>query len=97
MPENDTRSAPSGATLYYIRCTVEDAGYSVLWWRPDGNGYTDKLIHAGKYTAEEVARRTSRDVGIPVEVADAAAVLTVPASLIDSYQHHAKLAEGPRS
>jgi hypothetical protein len=91
VPKQDNRSAPDGATLYYIRCTVEDAGHSALWWRPDGNGYTDKLDEAGKYTSEDVRSWiSSRDVAIPVDVADGMAVKVVPARMVNAYQMRAK-------
>lgn len=63
---------------YYIRCTTEDAGDFVLWWRPDGLGYTVDLSRAGKYSLEEARHRTSRDTPIPCAVADRAAVSCVP-------------------
>jgi hypothetical protein len=38
--------------MYYIR-TEGYSGNSLLWWRPNSQGYTTDLNKAGRYTKEE--------------------------------------------
>jgi len=39
--------------LYYVQDTRTYVGNSVMWWCPDGKGYTTHIDLAGKYKADE--------------------------------------------
>ena len=52
-------------TLYYIQDSRDFVGNSMLWWRPDGRGYTTDISQAGQYTHKPTDRDT--DVLWPVE------------------------------
>lgn len=41
---------------YYIEDTRQRVGNSVMWWAPDGKGYTCDLRCAGVYDEEEAKR-----------------------------------------
>lgn len=57
--------------LFYLQDTRTYVGNSVLWWCPDGAGYTTHIDRAGKFTAAQVARyQRETDVPWPVEVVD---------------------------
>lgn len=43
--------------LYYIQDTRSFIGNCVVFWGPDGNGYTTDLRRAGKYSFEEAMRQ----------------------------------------
>lgn len=60
---------------YYIQDTRGFVGDSVMWWRPDGKGYTINLEEAGEYDEEKaraIETNRSTDKPIPCEVARAA-------------------------
>ena len=46
--------------LHYIQDTRQHVGNSVLWWCPNGAGYTTHIDKAGKYTKAEARRTTQR-------------------------------------
>lgn len=48
------------APRYYIQDTRSFVGNAVVWWRPEGKGYTCHLDDAGLFSEEE-ARRIERD------------------------------------
>jgi hypothetical protein len=64
------------AGLYYIQSTGF-VGDSLLWWRPDGKGYTTNLDQAWKVTrekAEEICKtRPEEDFMWPSDVVDSLA------------------------
>jgi hypothetical protein len=63
--------------LFYIQ-NKGFVGNCLLWWGPEGKGYTTDLDKAGKYTVAEAIRRCSsrpeQDFYHPVDVVDAQAV-----------------------
>lgn len=46
--------------LYYIQDTRTYCGNSVMWWRPDGEGYTSDLDKAWKVPATWKGRDTDK-------------------------------------
>jgi len=67
---------------YYIQDTRSFVGDSVLFWRPDGSGYTIKIDRAGLYTeadAKRICRNRDTDKMIPEDVVKRAATLQVTA------------------
>jgi hypothetical protein len=69
--------------LYLIWCREHQHGATVLWWRPQGKGYTTRLDEAGLYTrqeAESQARDRDCDVAVPARAAERAAFRTCNAS-----------------
>ena len=52
-------------TLYYVQDSRDFVGNSMLWWRPDGRGYTTDISQAGQYAERPTDRDT--DVLWPVE------------------------------
>lgn len=74
--------------LYYIR-TQGYSGNSLLWWRPNSQGYTSCLWRAGKYTREEAEKICRGSSGTElaylcdkVEYDDEALFLTVHADYL---------------
>ena len=57
--------------LFYVQDSRSYVGNSVLWWGPDGQGYTTHIDKAGKYTAAQAKRMRPTDVPWPVEEVDA--------------------------
>jgi hypothetical protein len=57
----------SALNQYYIQDSRGYVGNDVLWWRPNGNGYTTDLNEAGVYTREEAYGKRETDVAWPVE------------------------------
>ena len=58
------------------------SGDCVVWWRPDGHGYTTDLTQAGRYTktrAKEIEKLRGQEVAVPVAVAEMACVKHVVA------------------
>lgn len=53
---------------YYIQDTRQVVGNCVLWWRPDGAGYTCDLLDAGVYLGTRAKGKRDTDVYWPVEV-----------------------------
>jgi len=47
-------------TLYYVQDSRDFVGNSMLWWRPDGRGYTTDISQAGQYAE----RPTDRDTDV---------------------------------
>jgi hypothetical protein len=61
---------------YVVWYTRNFSGDCVIFWRPDGNGYTTNLDEAGRYTktqAEEIATRRGLEKAVPLKAAEAAA------------------------
>jgi hypothetical protein len=50
--------------LFFIQDTREYVGNCMLFWRPDGRGYTTDLKRAGRYTRAEYSRRTQRETDV---------------------------------
>lgn len=46
--------------LYYIQDTRNYVGNSVLWWRPNGTGYTTNLVEAWRVPATWKGRDTDK-------------------------------------
>lgn len=52
--------------LYYLQDSRSYVGNDVLWWCPEGAGYTTDLRKAGVYTKEEAqAKHNFRSTDIP--------------------------------
>lgn len=85
---------------YYIQDTRTYFGDTILWWGPNGGGYTCKLVEAGLYTEEEAARIFRlRGTDVPVLQEDAlrAAQPTVMVGDLRKVQEEAnRLPFGPR-
>jgi len=64
--------------LYYIQDTRSVVGDCVLWWGPDGNGYTLNIERAGLYTYKQASSHRETDVPWPKSMVD---------SLISSHVH----------
>ncbi len=63
--------SPSG--VYLIQDTRQYVGNAVLWWCPEGAGYTTDVDAAGRFDEAFVSRSDrSTDRAIPVEAAIAA-------------------------
>jgi hypothetical protein len=63
-------------TKFYIQDARNYVGDAVVWWGPDGNGYTTDLDEAGLYEEERarsIEKSRDTDKAIPEEVARAAA------------------------
>lgn len=56
-----------GEQLYFIQDKRQYVGNDVLWWRPDGNGYTCQIDEAGRFTAEYCRSLRDTDVAWCVE------------------------------
>jgi hypothetical protein len=57
--------------LYFIQDTRTTCGNAVMWWKPDGNGYTSNVNEAWrvpKEKADQMHRNRSTDVAWPVSV-----------------------------
>jgi len=63
--------------LFYVQDTRTIVGNTVMWWCPDGKGYTCDLKSAGKYTAAECRKMRVTDVPWPCKQVDAIATLQV--------------------
>jgi len=50
---------------YYVEDSRRPVGNCMLWWRPEGKGYTTQIEEAGLYSAEQVKQMRSSDVGWP--------------------------------
>lgn len=60
---NDPKLSPTGLNpeLYYIQDTRTYVGNSVMWWRPNGDGYTSNLDDAWKvYASWSIGRDTDK-------------------------------------
>jgi hypothetical protein len=55
---------------FYIQDARSYVGDAVVWWRPDGKGYTCDLSDAGIYSLEEVLHLRETDVPWPRELVD---------------------------
>lgn len=53
--------------FYYIQDTRQVVGNCVLWWRPNGAGYTCDLLDAGIYPGTHAKGKRDTDVYWPVE------------------------------
>ena len=51
--------------LYYVQDTRQMVGNCVLWWCPEGKGYTTQLDQAGLYTKDQILSMRSTDIGWP--------------------------------
>ncbi len=67
--KNEVDGQGVATALFYIQDARQYVGNSVLWWGPDGGGYTTDIDKAGKYPADFRCRDT--DVLWPVEEVDA--------------------------
>lgn len=72
--------SPSG--VYLIQDTRQYVGNCVLWWRPEGAGYTTEFGEAGRFNEEEIRGNRDTDVAIPIEAATAACVTHVRAETL---------------
>lgn len=89
-PSKETWKVTGNQELYYIEAVGKFVGNAMLWWRPDGNGYTANLDEAGKYTREKAERICSgfdvKDRAWPVSYIDGnekARVLTIDMQYLD--------------
>lgn len=62
-------------TLYYVQDSRDFVGNAMLWWRPDGRGYTTDLSQAGQYDHKPSDRDT--DILWPVDYIESIATLHV--------------------
>ena len=76
VEENNLDTLP----LFYIQDKRSVVGNCVLWWRPNGQGYTTDLKDAGLYPAEKELRQT--DILVPKELAESLAVTHVRAEAL---------------
>jgi hypothetical protein len=56
---------------YFIQDARQYVGNCVLWWCPDGGGYTTQIDEAGRYSeekAKEIARNRDTDIPWPEDV-----------------------------
>ena len=53
--------------MYYVQDTRQMVGNCMLWWCPNGQGYTTQIDHAGLYGASAVKGMRESDVGWPQE------------------------------
>jgi hypothetical protein len=56
--------------LFYVQDARVVVGNSVMWWCPEGKGYTSHIDLAGKFTEEECRTMRDTDVPWPVEEVD---------------------------
>jgi len=68
-------------TLYYVQDKRQYVGNSMLWWRPNGAGYTTDISQAGQYDHKPSDRET--DVLWPVDYIDGVAKLHVDFQDVD--------------
>lgn len=52
---------------YYIQDSRQIVGNCVLWWRPDGKGYTCEINNAGIYKGLNCSKLRLTDVPWPVD------------------------------
>lgn len=52
---------------YFIQDTRTCCGNDVLWWRPNGCGYTTDMDHAGIYSRKEADGKRPTDHAWPIE------------------------------
>ena len=63
---------------YYIQDASTYVGDFILWWRPNGAGYTCDLDRAGVYKgADHAINRRPTDIAWPVDIARGATVRVV--------------------
>lgn len=65
-------------TRYFIADTRHGVGDNVLWWRPNGGGYTTSLDDAGVYLDRDLGMLRDTDVPVPCALADEMARREVP-------------------
>ncbi len=65
--------------LYLIECRKDRARDVVLWWKPNGSGYTIELDKAGVYSKKEAEQicKGGEHVAWPMKQAEAQAVKVV--------------------
>jgi len=75
----NTPMQTSPTDRYYIQDNRSYCGNCILFWRPEGAGYTTHLDDAGIYSLSDAHRRTERDSDaiIPAELIECAASLQV--------------------
>jgi len=88
--------------MYYIQ-NVNHSGDSLIWWKPDGNGYTKNLDEAWKLPQEQAfaicAARPNEDFAWPCEQVDKCAkrvldfTLTRPTTFLLEVTRKEKLRE----
>jgi hypothetical protein len=69
--------SPEVVPLFYIQDKRQVVGNCVLWWRPNGQGYTTDLKDAGLYSKEKGRGLRDTDVLVPKELAESLAVTHV--------------------
>lgn len=60
--------------LYYIQERRTIVGNCMLWWCPNGQGYTTELNKAGQYYGFQVMDKRDTDIPWPVEYIESKAV-----------------------
>lgn len=62
--------------FYILSLKYSKIDEPLVWWRPDNRGYTNDLSRAGKYTEEDVRKKSGyydnkeSTLAVPVELAD---------------------------
>lgn len=78
-------------TMYFL-CSIDKSRgkSSLVWWRPDGRGYTQHLDSAGTYNEHEARRLASAtSFAVPQEIAaECSAAKRVPTREIDRLRMH---------
>lgn len=70
---SDPNRLVSDDDLYLIQDSRSYVGNSILWWRPDGQGYTIDFDDAGRYTKERAfSQHRSRKTDVPWKLSEIA-------------------------
>ena len=78
-------------TMYFL-CSIDKSQgkSSLVWWRPDGRGYTNHLAVAGTYNEYEARRLASApSFAVPqANAVESSAAKRVPAAEIERLRMH---------